>query len=201
MTVERDQPSQSRSTKQTRYSGPPPECPQSLDSLPPKLTEEQLNVPTSELYSSALEEFWKHKDNGSTITKATEERNGTAEEEEEDGVERYEPDPTRSDRPSPEHYGIYATARSSLDWSYHVVPSKSRQSLQDEIVSYILGMQVKECQEAGDDEPCRVCGDATNEKKGGTAKVGQGDLGCELGDPKRHSGAENGKPLALFTAG
>ncbi|GAA5904570.1 uncharacterized protein JCM6883_003830 [Sporobolomyces salmoneus] len=173
-----------------RYSGPPPRCPASLDDVPPQLTEDQLRVPTSELYSVALEEFHRTRQNRvAGTTNGTQEDRSKAEstEEEADEVERYEPDPTKPDRPTPRHFGLYAKERSTLDWSYHVVPSKARQSLQDEIVSLVLGTQVKECRDAGDDEPCRVSG------------TGQAELGCQLGDCSGDS--EGKKPLALFTAG
>jgi len=183
-----------RSTK--RYAGPPPRCPDSLDDVPPQLTVDQLEVPTSELYSVALEEFWRGRQseatqavNGNTKGKARESKSQgmNAGEEEADEVERYEPDPSKPERPTPRHYGLYARERSTLDWTYHVVPTKARQSLQDEIVSLVLGTQVKECKDAGDDELCRVSG------------TGQAELGCQLGDCSGES--DDGKPLALFTAG
>ncbi|GAA5941737.1 exocyst subunit SEC8 [Sporobolomyces koalae] len=174
----------SPSTK--RYSGRPPTCPHSLDDPPPQLTEEQLNVPTSELYSVALEQLYQHRaDNGSTelVANATTER----ERDETDEVEQFEPDPSRADRPTPRHYGLYSKERSLLDWTYHVVPTKARQALQDDIVNLVLGTQVKECQDAGDDECCRISG------------TGQAELGCQLGDCDHD--VANEKPLALFTAG
>lgn len=179
-----------------RYAGPPPRCPTSLDDIPPQLSEEQLHVPTSELYSVALAEFHRgvkaasHKiANGNGLacrpkqpTEATDSQNT-----EEDQVDALEPDPCQPERPTPQHYGLYAQERSTLDWSYHVVPTRERQSLQDEIVSLVLGTQVKECKDAGEDEPCRVNG------------TGQAELGCQLGDCSGDS--DDGKPLALFTAG
>ncbi|GAA6059800.1 hypothetical protein JCM10212_003695 [Sporobolomyces blumeae] len=184
-----------------RFDGQPPACPETLDDPPPILTSEQLEVPTSELYSAALEDVWKARDaEGATAesyrrfgvsTKANEadEVNGEGPSRERDVVEEHEPDPSRADRPNPRHYGVYAEARASLDWTYHVVPSRARQSLQDEIVTLVLGMQVKECQDADDDEPCRVSGNA------------QGEIGCELGYPMKDPTDQDGKPLALFTAG
>lgn len=170
-----------------RFSGQPPICPATLDDPPPTLTKSQLEVPTSELYSAALEDYYRTKG------KSGEHRTSTSKEEkeeEEDGVDRYEPDPTREDRPNPKHYGLYARERATLDWSYHVVPSRARQSLQDSIVSKVLGRQVKECSAAGDDELCRING-------GGDA-----ELGCQLGDCSGENGeSDEGKPLALFTAG
>lgn len=189
-----------RSSK--RFQGPPPKCPKTLDHPPPGLTKEQLDVPTSELYSVALEEYWSNRGrhgvaNGNgEATESTRngqqsrQMNGTEEgKEEEDPVEEYEPDPTNPSRPTPRHYGLYAQERSTLDWSYHVVPTKTRQSLQDEIVSLVLGTRVKECRDAGDDEPCRISG------------TGQAELGCGLGDCSGEAESEEGKPLALFTAG
>ncbi|GAA5956505.1 hypothetical protein JCM3765_003466 [Sporobolomyces pararoseus] len=179
-----------------RYSGPPPRCPSTLDDVPPQLTEEQLQVPTSELYSVALDEFYRRRQDGTNQAvnrnenskqESGKERQVSKEEEREDEVERLEPDPTKPERPTPRHYGLYAQERSSIDWSYHVVPTKARQALQDEIVSLVLGTQVKECKDAGDDELCRVSG------------TGQAELGCQLGDCSEHN--KDGKPLALFTAG
>ncbi|GAA6019965.1 hypothetical protein JCM11491_006723 [Sporobolomyces phaffii] len=168
-----------------RYAGPPPRCPESLDDVPPQLTEKQLVVPTSELYSVALEEY-RHHHHRSTSTPLGD-GDGDA-----DPVERFEPDPAHRDRPTPRHFGVYARERASIDWSYHVVPTKARQSLQDEIVSLVLGTMVKECRDAGDDEPCRVAG----------GPRGQAELGCQLGDCSGENGeSDDGKPLALFTAG
>lgn len=183
-----------------RYAGPPPRCPTCLDDVPPRLTEEQLRVPTSELYSTALEVLHRTKasstrgraevaafdPDGDRGRKVPEEED--QEEDGDDEVERFEPDPSKPHRPTPRHYGLYATERASIDWTYHVVPSKSRQALQDEIVSLVLGTQVKECRDAGDDEPCRVSG------------TGQAELGCQLGDCSGEQD-DDGKPLALFTAG
>ncbi|CEQ43025.1 SPOSA6832_04892, partial [Sporobolomyces salmonicolor] len=162
-----------------RYTGPPPTCPKHLRDQAPPLSAEQLSVPTAELYSAALAEAWSRT--SPSIG------NGEVHNVDEEQVERLEPDPTRPDRPVPQHYGPYAKQRASLDWSYHVVPSRARQALQDEIVSLVLGTEMRECKDAGDDEPCRVASE-----RHGIAAVGELGVDEESGDEK---------PLALFTAG
>ncbi|GAA5874655.1 hypothetical protein JCM1840_007439 [Sporobolomyces johnsonii] len=163
-----------------RYTGPPPPCPKSLKDPAPPLSPEQLAVPTAELYSAALAEVWSQQ----SQSQSTSIGNGKVDEEQ---VDRLEPDPTRPDRPTPQHYGPYAKERASLDWSYHVVPSRARQALQDQIVSLVLGTEVCECKDAGDDEPCRIASE-----RHGIAAVGE--LGVD-------DGTGDEKPLALFTAG
>lgn len=171
----------------SRYSGPPPKTPTSLGDAPPHLNDEQLQIPTSELYAASLSAAWSELSSSSTdfSSRPTPER-----------VEALEPHPSRSDRPQPEHFGPYADVRKSLDWSYHVVPSRERQRLQDEIVGYVLSQRVKECKNAGDDEPCQVS----------ETSDGEGDDCRENGVSEQRDGSGHGVEvgggkLALFTAG
>ncbi|GAA5866726.1 hypothetical protein JCM8547_002739 [Rhodosporidiobolus lusitaniae] len=172
-----------------RYAGPPPLCPSKLDDPPPELTEEMLKIPTSELYAASLLHAWEELGVSSSdfSSRPSPER-----------VEALEPHPRRSDRPTPLHYGQYAEERAELDWTYHVVPSRTRQQLQDKIVSLVLSQRVKECKNAGDDEPCEVREEREQEEKEGRENVGE----VEESEMGRKSGeGEEGRPLALFTAG
>ncbi|TKA52397.1 hypothetical protein B0A53_05104 [Rhodotorula sp. CCFEE 5036] len=109
-----------------RYAGPVPTCPRTLDDPAPELTREMLHVPTSELYSAALEAAWQELgDTGGQRPTP-------------DRVAQLEPNSKEYSSPRPRHYGPYAVERASLDWSYHVVPNRARQALQDEIVSLVL---------------------------------------------------------------
>ncbi|EGU12991.1 Glutaredoxin [Rhodotorula toruloides ATCC 204091] len=153
----------SMSPSANRYTGPVPTCPDSLDAkLPPDFLGEAVEVPTSEVYSAALEAAWEEL--GGQEQALREGRRPDPER-----VEHLEPDPTDDSKPRPRHYGAYALERASLDWSYHVLPSKARQALQDQIVKLVLEARVKECSEAGDDEPCRV-----SERREGGMGAGKG---------------------------
>ncbi|GAA6035846.1 hypothetical protein JCM8097_005735 [Rhodosporidiobolus ruineniae] len=175
-----------------RYAGPPPKCPQTLDDPPPLLSPEMLRVPTSELYAASLIAAWDELGRSASdfSRRPSPER-----------VEELEPHPKREDRPRPLHYGPYALERAGLDWTYHVVPSKERQALQDEIVNLVLTQRVRECEEAGDDEPCRVSEaragyeEAEKEGKENVRTVDDEAMGRKSADEER------GRPLALFTAG
>ncbi|BGP15468.1 hypothetical protein JCM10213_001766 [Rhodosporidiobolus nylandii] len=175
-----------------RYAGPPPPCPAHMQSAAPPLSAEMLRVPTSELYAASLLAAWDELGRSASdfSHRPSPER-----------VEELEPHPERDDRPTPKHYGPYAVQRAGLDWTYHVVPSKERQQLQDEIVNFVLSQRVKECSEAGDDEPCRVTegregySEEEREKTGRVRQVNHESVGRKGGE------AEEGRPLALFTAG
>ncbi|GAA5915802.1 hypothetical protein JCM6882_006101 [Rhodosporidiobolus microsporus] len=175
-----------------RYAGPPPPCPPTLDSPPPQLMPEMLQVPTSELYAASLREAWGELNASGA---------GSPRQPSSERVEELEPNPTRDDRPVPKHYGPYAEQRGSLDWTYHVVPSRERQTLQDEIVKVVLDQRVRECKDAGDDEPCRVSErrmgmeEGEKEEKGKVGGVDDEKMGRKNGE------GEEGRPLALFTAG
>lgn len=178
-----------------RYTGPIPACPTSLDArLAPDFlgTDGAVEVPTSEVYSAALEAAWDEL--GGQERAVREGKRPTPER-----VEELEPDPTDSSKPRPRHYGQYAVERASLDWSYHVMPTRARQALQDQIVALVLEARVRECSEAGDDEPCRVSerreGFVEGEKEGRVDGVREDQMGRKGGD------GEEGRPLALFTAG
>lgn len=183
----------SMSPSANRYTGPVPTCPDSLDAkLPPDFLGEAVEVPTSEVYSAALEAAWEEL--GGQEQALREGRRPDPER-----VEHLEPDPTDDSKPRPRHYGAYALERASLDWSYHVLPSKARQALQDQIVKLVLEARVKECSEAGDDEPCRVSerreGFEEGEREGRVDGVREDQMGRKGAD------GEEGRPLALFTAG
>ncbi|CDR43884.1 hypothetical protein NBRC10512_005907 [Rhodotorula toruloides] len=176
-----------------RYTGPVPTCPDSLDAkLPPDFLGEAVEVPTSEVYSAALEAAWEEL--GGQERALREGRRPDPER-----VEHLEPDPTDDSKPRPKHYGAYALERASLDWSYHVLPTKARQALQDQIVKLVLEARVRECSEAGDDEPCRVSerreGFEEGEREGRVDGVREEQMGRKGAD------GEEGRPLALFTAG
>ncbi|GAA6007584.1 hypothetical protein JCM10207_006394 [Rhodosporidiobolus poonsookiae] len=166
-----------------RYAGPVPRCPESPDDAPPELSDEQLKVPTSELYAAALEAAWEELAPSASSSSSDKGDKGDKARPTPARVEQLEPHPSSPSRPRPHHSGPYASERAALDWSYHVVPSPSRQALQDQIVRRVLDQQVRECAEAGDDEPCRVTGGC------GELKEGRNDAGGEE------------RPLALFTAG
>ncbi|KWU43267.1 hypothetical protein RHOSPDRAFT_35142 [Rhodotorula sp. JG-1b] len=172
-----------------RYAGPMPTCPHTLDDPAPELTREMLQVPTSELYSAALEAAWQELDNdGAQGQRPTPDR-----------VAQLEPNPKEYSSPRPRHYGPYAVERASLDWSYHVVPNRARQALQDEIVSLVLEKRLRDCRDAGDDEPCRVLEAREGFRDGETtvSRVDDEDMGRKgEGRP-----GDKGRPLALFTAG
>ncbi|KAL7411238.1 zeta toxin-domain-containing protein [Mrakia frigida] len=74
------------------------------------------------------------------------------------------------------HSGPWREARASLDYSYHEVPSKERQLLQDEIVSQVLG-EVHE-------EECKLC-DSVQTRPSGSSSPG----------------GSRSSPVALFTSG
>ncbi|KAJ8294754.1 Repressed by EFG1 protein 1 [Rhodotorula toruloides] len=176
-----------------RYTGPVPTCPDSLDAkLPPDFLGEAVEVPTSEVYSAALEAAWEEL--GGQERALREGRRPDPER-----VEHLEPDPTDDSKPRPKHYGAYALERASLDWSYHVLPTKARQALQDQIVKLVIEARVRECSEAGDDEPCRVSerreGFEEGEREGRVDGVREEQMGRKGAD------GEEGRPLALFTAG
>ncbi|BGP24092.1 hypothetical protein JCM10295v2_002993 [Rhodotorula toruloides] len=176
-----------------RYTGPIPACPASLDAkLPPGFLGEAVEVPTSEVYSAALEAAWDEL--GGQERALAEGKRPTP-----DRVEHLEPDPSDDKKPRPQHYGAYARERASLDWSYHVLPTKARQALQDQIVKLVLGARVRECSEAGDDELCRVSerreGFEQGEREGRVDGVREDQMGRKGGEGKE------GRPLALFTAG
>ncbi|GAA5829939.1 hypothetical protein JCM11251_007939 [Rhodosporidiobolus azoricus] len=177
-----------------RYAGPPPSCPPTLDSPAPQLMPEMLQVPTSELYAASLREAWDEL--GASTTESS--RRPSPER-----IEELEPNPAREDRPRPKHYGPYAAVRGTLDWTYHVVPSRERQSLQDQIVKIVLEQRVKECEEAGDDEPCRVSEKRVEMEERERAKDGKENVGHVENESIGRKGAkeEEGRPLALFTAG
>ena len=166
-----------------------PTCPHTLDDPAPELTREMLQVPTSELYSAALEAAWQELDNdGAQGQRPTPDR-----------VAQLEPNPKEYSSPRPRHYGPYAVERASLDWSYHVVPNRARQALQDEIVSLVLEKRLRDCRDAGDDEPCRVFEAREGFRDGETtvSRVDDEDMGRKgEGRP-----GDKGRPLALFTAG
>lgn len=171
-----------------RYAGPVPTCPRTLNDPTPELTREMLRVPTSELYSAALEAAWQELEHeGERPTP--------------DRVAQLEPNSKEYSSPRPRHYGPYAVERASLDWSYHVVPNRARQTLQDEIVSLVLEKRLRDCRDAGDDEPCRVFeareGFSKGEEEGKVSSVGEEDMGRK-GDGRP---GDKGRPLALFTAG
>lgn len=173
-----------------RYAGPMPTCPHTLDDPAPKLTREMLQVPTSELYSAALEAAWQELDDDG----AQGQERPTP-----DRVAQLEPNPKEYSSPRPRHYGPYAVERASLDWSYHVVPNRARQALQDEIVSLVLEKRLRDCRDAGDDEPCRVFEAREGFREGETtvSRVDDEDMGRKgEGRP-----GDKGRPLALFTAG
>lgn len=173
-----------------RYAGPVPTCPRTLDDPAPELTREMLRVPTSELYSAALEAAWQELDGDTGGQRPTPDR-----------VAQLEPNSKEYSSPRPRHYGPYAVERASLDWSYHVVPNRARQALQDEIVSLVLEKRLRDCRDAGDDEPCRVFeareGFRGEEDHGKVSRVDEEDMGRKgEGRP-----GDKGRPLALFTAG
>ncbi|GAA5926005.1 hypothetical protein JCM3775_005173 [Rhodotorula graminis] len=174
-----------------RYAGPQPACPPSLDHPPPTLSQDQLAVPTTELYSAALEHAWRQLDPSSS---SSSQRPTPAR------VDQLEPRPDDPSRPRPVHHGPYALVRAQLDWTYHVVPNRARQHLQDEIVTRVLEQRLRECDEAGDDEPCRV-----SERREAFAQQEQdpdGVRGVRSDDMGRKAGdREEDRPLALFTAG
>lgn len=176
-----------------RYAGPQPTCPQTLDDPAPKLSPEQLAVPTTELYSAALEQAWAELD--STAAAADSARPTPSR------VDELEPRPDDPSRPRPAHHGPYAVQRAGLDWTYHVVPSRARQALQDEVVTLVLQQRLRECDEAGDDEPCRVSEAREGfrrqerEREGVLRGVRSDDMGRKGGEE------EEDRPLALFTAG
>ncbi|BGP47491.1 hypothetical protein JCM10450v2_003343 [Rhodotorula kratochvilovae] len=177
-----------------RYAGPQPRCPASLDDDAPELSSEQLKVPTSELYSAALEAAWAEFASSSSSASGKDARPSPAR------VEALEPRPDDPSRPRPTHHGPYALQRAELDWTYHVVPSRARQALQDEIVTLVLEQRLRDCGEAGDDEPCRVSEAREGWKEaemreGNVRTVREEDMGRK-GHP-----SEEGRPLALFTAG
>lgn len=178
-----------------RYAGPVPPCPTSLDDKAPELTDEMVRVPTSELYSAALEAAWAELDqeDANSGRRPTPER-----------VAQLEPNSKEYASPRPRHYGPYAIERAQLDWSYHVVPSRKRQALQDEIVSLVLEQRLRDCKDAGDDEPCRVVdkregyhADEAKSRSGNVARMDDEHMGRQ-GDDRI---GEKGRPLALFTAG
>ncbi|GAA6056042.1 hypothetical protein JCM3770_006996 [Rhodotorula araucariae] len=179
-----------------RYAGPQPRCPASLDDEPPALSDEQLQVPTSELYSAALEAAWAELALPATAAATKSQQQQRPEPERVDALEPRPDDPAR---PRPTHHGPYALQRAALDWTYHVVPSRARQALQDEIVTLILDQRLRDCGEAGDDEPCRVSdvreGFSEMEQHGTIRTIPDEAMGRK-GHP-----AERGRPLALFTAG
>ncbi|GAA5882484.1 hypothetical protein JCM3774_006128 [Rhodotorula dairenensis] len=184
-----------------RYAGPIPTCPQTLDDPAPELTAEMLAVPTSELYSVALEAAWREldDDDGDGGGDSHARQRPTPER-----VAQLEPDSKEYSAPRPRHYGPYAIERASLDWSYHVVPTRARQHLQDEIVSLVLEQRLRDCKDAGDDEPCRVfeARERFREQEqsaadGNVARVDEQDMGRK-GDGRP---GDKGRPLALFTAG
>jgi hypothetical protein len=170
-----------------RYAGPVPTCPRTLDDPAPELTREMLRVPTSELYSAALEAAWQELDGDTEGQRPTPDR-----------VAQLEPNSKEYSSPRPRHYGPYAVERASLDWSYHVVPNRARQALQDEIVSLVLEKRLRDCRDAGDDEPCRVFEAREGFREGETvSRVDEEDMGRKgEGRP-----GDKGRPLALFTAG
>ncbi|GAA5991823.1 hypothetical protein JCM10908_002221 [Rhodotorula pacifica] len=181
-----------------RYAGPIPRCPRTLDDEAPELTDEMLRVPTSELYSVALEAAWQELERGSDDSTASTPPRPTS-----DRVAQLEPNSKEYSAPRPRHYGPYAVERASLDWSYHVVPSRARQALQDEIVSLVLEQRLRDCKDAGDDEPCRV-----TEAREGFREEEEEDEGKVRGVSEEHMGrkgegriGDKGRPLALFTAG
>lgn len=81
---------------------------------------------------------------------------------------------------TPLHYGEYAAERAELDYTFHTIPSQSRQMLQDDIIRNILNRKVKECVECDVED--------------------QGWMGCST-NIVTESTQERAKPLALFTAG
>jgi hypothetical protein len=170
-----------------RYAGPVPTCPRTLDDPAPELTREMLRVPTSELYSAALEAAWQELDGDTEGQRPTPDR-----------VAQLEPNSKEYSSPRPRHYGPYAVERASLDWSYHVVPNRARQALQDEIVSLVLEKRLRDCRDAGDDEPCRVFEAREGFRERETvSRVDEEDMGRKgEGRP-----GDKGRPLALFTAG
>lgn len=57
-----------------------------------------------------------------------------------------------STSPNPYHYGTFAHERAQLDWSYHEIPTKERNQLQDEIVEAVLrklSREVIDCETRG----------------------------------------------------
>lgn len=87
----------------------------------------------------------------------------------------------KDSRPEGLHYGRFKKERMELDWSYHKIPTKERQELQDEIVEEVLKRVVKECEE-------------------GIENVENGN--CEeVCTRSSENGEGGGRPLALFTAG
>jgi len=173
-----------------RYAGPQPPCPHNLDDPPPDLDPDQLAVPTTELYSAALEHAWAEL----ASTASPSQRPTPAR------VDELEPRPDDPSRPRPAHHGPYALHRAGLDWTYHVVPSRARQQLQDEIVTLVLQQRLRECDEAGDDEPCRV----SEQREGFSRQEAdpEGVRGVKSEDMGRKGGeGEEDRPLALFTAG
>jgi hypothetical protein len=82
-----------------------------------------------------------------------------------------------STSPNPYHYGPFARERAQLDWSYHKIPTKERNQLQDEIVEAVLrkvSREVIDCETRGK------------------------EAHPERGTPDHTLRA---RPLALFTAG
>lgn len=191
-----------------RYAGPIPRCPERLDEAAPELTGEMLKVPTSELYSAALEAAWaeleREQPHDSQSTEAGEK--ATTRRPIPERVAQLEPDSKEYAAPRPRHYGPYAVERAQLDWSYHVVPSRARQALQDEIVALVLEQRLRDCKDAGDDEPCRVVEQRevpqTEEEQVRTRNGNVKSLENEqMGRKGPGRVGDKGRPLALFTAG
>lgn len=132
------------STSKHTPSVPHPVSPSSLAAPAPKLTPEQLLLPTSTLYSASL--------------------------------------PPKGPYDS-YHFGPYRRERLELDWSFHKIPTKERQALQDEIVDQVLRRVVKECEEGQNARDC-----------------GSGEV-CTRRKEKGELGESDNRPLALFTAG
>lgn len=192
-----------------RYAGPIPACPRTLDDPAPEMTAEMLAVPTSELYSVALEAAWRELDDHDDLHSDQDQDRAKRQREQRrptpDRVAQLEPDSKEYSAPRPRHYGPYAIERASLDWSYHVVPSRARQQLQDEIVSLVLEQRLRDCKDAGDDEPCRVFEarerfreQEQSAENGTVAHVDEQDMGRKGADGRP---GDKGRPLALFTAG
>lgn len=79
---------------------------------------------------------------------------------------------------APLHYGEFASERAHLDYSFHTIPSPTRQVLQDEIIRGVLTRLAPNCTTA-------------------PASDDQSWMGCSSDD----AWTMTGKPLALFTAG